>query len=107
MWYFIPMIKPRKRRQPKPVEKDHTHWQETSAGYFLALGPVDARLTRLADGWQMRVRIHGQWHKGTRPTLEAAFKAADHLLYEKAKDVWLKSKCTAAIAPWAHTLEVL
>ena len=99
--------KPHKRRQPKPVESDHTHWIATTHGYFLTFEPVEARVTPVAKGWQARVRIGVQWHVGTRPTLEEAFKAADRLIYEKAKVVWLKSKCTAAIAPFAHTLEGL
>jgi hypothetical protein len=96
--------KPRKRRQPKPVETDNTHWLETSAGYYLTCGNVDARLTRTLSVWQMRVRIDKQWYAGTRTSLEEAFKAADRLIYLKAKDVWLKSKCTAAIAPWVGNL---
>jgi hypothetical protein len=108
-------MKARRAQREKPtfVTPAATEWFAANGGYFLQCEPVDARLEETVTEfrlttpivWQMKVRIGTQWYKGTRPTLEEAFKAADRLIYEKAKDVWLKSKATAVTSNFAGILE--
>lgn len=86
---------------------DPLSWYPLESGFALECFNVSARLQPRGAVWEMLVVVSGQRYTGQRPTLEDAFKAADRLIYEKAKDVWLQSKCTAAIAPWVGTLEDL
>lgn len=101
--------------KPLFTEHDPLSWYPSDGGFALDLEPVHASLQPTVAEfalsapvlWQMEVRINGHKYKGTRPTLEEAFKAADRLIYEKAKDVWLQSRCGAVIAPWVGNLEAL
>jgi hypothetical protein len=106
------MARRAQREKPAFIAPAATDWFATNDGYYLECEPVNARLEMLAETfsldtktvWQMRVRIGNQWYRGERPTLEEAFKAADRLIYEKAKDVWLKSKATAVTSKFAEVL---
>lgn len=81
-------------------------WRQVGDAYIFTPQPeVSATLAPEAGRWLMLVTLGKQTYRGVRDTLEEAFKATDSLLYEKAKDAWLKSLCAAVIAPWAGKLE--
>jgi hypothetical protein len=54
--------------------------------------------------WEMLLRAHGQRYKGTRPTLEDAYKALDDLMFKVAKPYWLKQDAHAVIMPWGYAV---
>lgn len=66
---------------------------------------VDISLNEESGKWTMRAFIHGKHYSGERPTLELAFKATDRLLYEKAKEYWLKSTCHEVVKEFSSILE--
>ena len=64
-----------------------------------------ANLTERDGKWDMVVEVNGKRFVGSRPTLEEAFKATDHLIYKQAKDYWLRSDASVVLEPWKGTLE--
>ncbi len=80
-------------------------WRQEGAAWVLKPGgSVEARLAPEGARWGMRLAVLGKTFYGTRDTMEEAFKALDGLLYQEAKKVWLKSNCTAVIAPWGSKI---
>ena len=84
---------------------DPMAWQVSGDGYaFKPCETVQAMIMPDGTGWKMDGRIYGKHYTGTRGTLREAFIAMDRLLYEQAKDLWLKSKCTVVLQPWQGDL---
>jgi hypothetical protein len=103
--------KVRKPRQPKADGPKLYSWVEvvTLGVTWYSFAPdihVEASLKPGPGGtWEMALRAPtGQHYKGTRPTLEEAYKATSDLLYKVAKPYWLREESRVVMAPWAHTL---
>ena len=69
------------------------HWTEISPDkYELTLPTGRAKLSKLEEIWEVRLKLEDDFI-GTRPTLEEAFRTVDKMIYDRAKNYWLKMRC--------------
>ena len=107
-----PPRKLRKRRTQTIAEKGTMQapvlyrWEMLLDSYiFCPSETCSANLTERDGKWDMVVEVNGKRFVGSRPSLEEAFKATDHLIYKEAKEYWLRSDASIVLAPWKGTLE--
>lgn len=92
---------------PEVEEHSQLSWHPAADGGFVLLLPNKEQVRvkqNLLDKWEISAIIHNQKYKGERDTIEAAFKAADDLVYSKAaeslkllkrEEIWHQDPATA------------
>jgi hypothetical protein len=72
-------------------------WLAGPDGYTLDLGTLTARIWAVAGVWNAEVRVGEKRYLAARPTLEAAFKASDRLIYRNRPECMWVTDCKEVI----------
>jgi hypothetical protein len=84
-------------------------WNKIKDGYQLVKGDSGELIAYLIDtkeGVKMAFHWDGKVYKGFRPKWDEAFITLDRLIYQKAKDVWLRSDCHVVLERWQGDLNM-
>jgi hypothetical protein len=74
---------------PEVEQNSQLSWHQAPDGGFILLLPSREEIRvkqNILEQWEISGIISGQKYKGHRDTIEAAFKAADDLIYDKAAE---------------------
>lgn len=83
------------------------HWQKAVGGYKVAWPGGLIHLTIGDNKWMIKAKISDTFYGGERLSLEAAFKTADKLMYEHARDIWLKCSASTVLREFQGDLTTL
>lgn len=82
-------------------------WEKSKHGYQLCdpnTGTLIAEIRHYNDVFKINFQSGSKLYRGIRPTLEQAFIDLDRLIYQKEKDIWLRTNVKAVIQPWMGNL---
>lgn len=95
-------------KAPAKKEKQSPYkyaWKKDECGRFVLEFEKNAfYIWEQAGVWTATAHIGGQNYHAKRPTLEAAAKAADRLLYKTFSHVWTQTDARVIISPWRGDL---
>lgn len=82
-------------------------WLAGSDGYTLDLDGLTARIWTVAGVWNAQVVVGEKRYLAARPTLEAAFKDTDGLIYRNRPECWATTDCREILNTFKGDLDGL
>lgn len=89
----------------KGTAREEYTWDRTEDGFKVYLPDGEFLQLVKQDGWTMVGKLNGKNFKGTRPTIELAFKATDQLLFTQRKELWCKMDCGIVLIEFQGELD--
>jgi hypothetical protein len=97
------------RAVPKTTEREvfSFEWVRTGNGFRLELRNGQfAELQNHLTKWTISAKIGDRNFRGERPDIESAFKAIDRIVYQEAKEDWIKIRCRNVLDTFQGDLKI-